>query len=52
MATAQIIVTVFGLALSAFIAWFFWFAPKGRTQLTTLNEYWKNLNKTLADLGN
>ena len=25
---------------------------KGRTQLTTLNEYWKNLNKTLADLGN
>ena len=26
--------------------------PKGRTQLTTLNEYWKNLNKTLADLGN
>ena len=26
--------------------------PKGRTQLTTLNDYWKNLNKTLADLGN
>ena len=26
--------------------------PKGRSQLTTLNEYWKNLNKTLADLGN
>ena len=25
--------------------------PKGRSQLTTLNEYWKNLNKTLADLG-
>ena len=25
---------------------------KGRTQLSTLNEYWKNLNKTLADLGN
>ena len=26
--------------------------PKGRTQLSTLNDYWKNLNKTLADLGN
>jgi PadR family transcriptional regulator PadR len=26
--------------------------PKGRTQLTTLNEYWKNLNRTLADFGN
>jgi len=25
---------------------------KGRTQLSTLNDYWKNLNKTLADLGN
>ena len=25
--------------------------PKGRSQLTMLNEYWKNLNKTLADLG-
>ena len=25
---------------------------KGRTKLSTLNEYWKNLNKTLADLGN
>jgi len=25
---------------------------KGHTQLSTLNEYWKNLNKTLADLGN
>ncbi len=25
---------------------------KGRSQLSTLNDYWKNLNKTLADLGN
>ena len=26
--------------------------PKGRTQLATLNDYWKNLNRTLADFGN
>jgi plastocyanin domain-containing protein len=32
MDTAQIIVTIGGLALSIFIAWFFWFAPKGRTR--------------------
>src|SRR5512135_116371 len=32
MNTAQIIVTVAGLALSAFIAWFFWLAPKGQTR--------------------
>src|SRR5687768_433811 len=25
---------------------------KGRAQLTTLNEYWKDLNRTLADFGN
>ena len=25
---------------------------KGRTQLSTLNDYWKNLNRTLADFGN
>src|SRR5512139_2044211 len=31
MNTAQIIVTFGGLALSGFIAWFFWFAPKGQT---------------------
>jgi len=31
MTTAQIIVTLGGIALSIFIAWFFWFAPKGRT---------------------
>jgi plastocyanin domain-containing protein len=30
MTTAQIIVTLSGLALSVFIAWFFWFAPKAR----------------------
>jgi plastocyanin domain-containing protein len=32
MSTAQIIVTVFGVVLSVFIAWFFWFAPKGQTR--------------------
>lgn len=32
MTTAQIIVTLSGLALSVFIAWFFWFAPKARTR--------------------
>jgi plastocyanin domain-containing protein len=32
MTTAQILVTVGGLALSVFIAWFFWFAPKTKTQ--------------------
>ena len=32
MNTAQIIVTLGGLALSVFIAWFFWFAPKGQTR--------------------
>ena len=26
--------------------------PKGRTQLTTLNDYWKDLNRTLAEFGN
>jgi PadR family transcriptional regulator PadR len=25
---------------------------KGRTQLSTLNEYWKDLNRTLAEFGN
>ena len=28
MTTAQIIVTLGGISLSIFIAWFFWFAPK------------------------
>jgi plastocyanin domain-containing protein len=32
MTTAQIIVTLGGVALSIFIAWFFWFAPKGQTR--------------------
>jgi len=31
MTTTQIIVTLGGVALSIFIAWFFWFAPKGQT---------------------
>ena len=26
--------------------------PKGRTQLSTLNDYWKDLNRTLAEFGN
>ena len=33
MSTAQIIVTIGGIALSLFIAWFFWFAPKGQTRV-------------------
>ncbi|MBF8282597.1 MAG: copper-exporting ATPase [Anaerolineales bacterium] len=32
MTTTQIIVTLGGIALSLFIAWFFWFAPKGQTK--------------------
>jgi plastocyanin domain-containing protein len=32
MNTAQVIVTLAGLALSFCIAWFFWLAPKGRTR--------------------
>jgi len=35
MNTAQIIVTIGGLALSLFIAWFFWFAPKVQTRATS-----------------
>jgi plastocyanin domain-containing protein len=31
MTPTQIIVTAVGLALCVFIAWFFWFAPKGQT---------------------
>ncbi len=34
MSTAQIIVTILGLALAFFIGWFFWLAPKGQTRLT------------------
>jgi plastocyanin domain-containing protein len=32
MNTAQILVSFGGLALSIFIAWFFWLAPKGQTR--------------------
>ena len=32
MTASQIIVTLTGIALSGFIAWFFWFAPKGQTR--------------------
>ena len=32
MTTVQIAVTLGGFALSVFIAWFFWFAPKGQTR--------------------
>jgi len=32
MNTVQILVTIGGLVLCAFIAWFFWLAPKGRTR--------------------
>ena len=36
MSAAQTIVTVGDLALCAFIAWFFWLAPKGQTRATTV----------------
>jgi plastocyanin domain-containing protein len=32
MTTAQIVVTLGGIILSLFIAWFFWLAPKGQTR--------------------
>ena len=32
MTTAQVIVTLVGMALSGFIVWFFWLAPKGQTR--------------------
>jgi plastocyanin domain-containing protein len=35
MNIGQIIVTLAGIALSIFIAWFFWLAPKGQTRATT-----------------
>jgi plastocyanin domain-containing protein len=31
MNTTQILVTMLGIVLSIFIAWFFWLAPKGKT---------------------
>lgn len=35
MTAAQITVTILGVALSIFVAWFFWFAPKGKTLAAT-----------------
>lgn len=32
MTTDQIFVTVTGILLSAFIAWYFWFAPRGKAR--------------------
>jgi len=34
MTPAQIIVTLAGIALSLFIAWFFWLAPKGQSRVS------------------
>ena len=34
MSLDQILVTVSGLLLSVIIAWYFWFAPKGRAMAT------------------
>ena len=34
MTPVQIIVTLTGIALSIFIAWFFWFAPKTQTRVS------------------
>jgi len=34
MNTVQIAITVGGIALSVFIAWFFWLAPKGQTRVS------------------
>ena len=34
MTPIQIIVTLGGIALSVFIAWFFWLAPKGQTRVS------------------
>ena len=33
MSTVQIIITLIGILLSLFIAWFFWLAPKGQTRV-------------------
>jgi plastocyanin domain-containing protein len=33
MSNIQLIVTALGVALSVLIAWFFWFAPKGKTRV-------------------
>jgi plastocyanin domain-containing protein len=34
MSPIQMIVTFSGVALSMFIAWFFWLAPKGKTRIS------------------
>ena len=34
MTPVQIAVTIGGIALSLFIAWFFWLAPKGQTRVS------------------
>ena len=34
MTPVQIFITLGGIALSIFIAWFFWLAPKGQTRVT------------------
>ena len=34
MTPVQIVVTLGGIALSIFIAWFFWLAPKGQTRVS------------------
>lgn len=34
MNTTQIVITIGGLALSVFIVWFFWLAPKGQTRVS------------------
>ena len=33
MTPVQIVITLGGIALSLFIAWFFWLAPKGQTRV-------------------
>ncbi len=35
MTPVQIFITLGGIALSLFIAWFFWLAPKGQTRIST-----------------
>ncbi len=34
MSTIQIVITLGGIALSMFIVWFFWLAPKGQTRVS------------------
>ncbi len=36
MGPAEVGVTLGGLALSAFVAWFFWFSPKGATRVSAV----------------